>query len=110
MVLAFLRRNVSEKRAFELITLGEEISAGEAYELGLVNRVFDDEMFDQEVTNYVQRFETVSKSAVSLTKTLLYQIDGLALVDALAAGADVNVIARMTTDCRTGISRFLGKK
>ena len=110
MVLAFLRRNVSEKRAFELITLGEEISAGEAYELGLVNRVFDDEVFDQEVTNYVQRFEKVSKSAVALTKTLLYQIDGLALVDALAAGADVNVIARMTTDCRNGITRFLGKK
>ena len=109
MVLAFLRRNVPEKRAFELITFGEEISAAEAHELGLVNRVFDDLTFDQEVANYVQRFEKVSKSAVSLTKALLYQIDGLALVDALAAGADVNVIARMTTDCRNGISRFLGK-
>jgi enoyl-CoA hydratase/carnithine racemase len=52
MVLAILRRNVSEKRAFELITLGEEISSAEAHELGLVNRVFDDLTFDEEVANY----------------------------------------------------------
>src|SRR6185369_773674 len=40
MVMAILRRNVSEKRAFELITRGEEISAGYAKEIGLVNQVF----------------------------------------------------------------------
>src|SRR5213075_317838 len=35
MVMAILRRNVPEKRAFELITLGEEISAADAREIGL---------------------------------------------------------------------------
>src|SRR6185503_2110550 len=35
MVMAILRRNVSEKRAFELITRGEEISAQQAKEMGL---------------------------------------------------------------------------
>jgi methylglutaconyl-CoA hydratase len=110
MVLAILRRNVSEKRAFELITLGEEISAADAREIGLVNRVIDDESFDQEVTSYVQKFEKMSKSAVSLTKALLYQVDGLAFREALAAGVDVNVIARMTEDCRNGVLKFLQKK
>ena len=110
MVLAFLSRNISEKRAFELITLGEDISAAEAHQIGLVNRVFDDETFDQEVTTYVERFVKISKSAVSLTKALLYQIEGLAFRDALATGADVNVIARMSDDYRNGISKFLGKK
>jgi methylglutaconyl-CoA hydratase len=110
MVMAFLGRNISEKRAFELITLGEDISAAEAHQIGLVNRVFDDETFDQEVTTYVERFVKISKSAVSLTKALLYQIEGLAFRDALATGADVNVIARMSDDYRNGISKFLGKK
>jgi len=110
MVLAILRRNISEKRAFELITLGEEISAAEANQAGLVNRVFDDQTFNQEVTRFVQKFEKMSKSAVSLTKSLLYQIDGLAFDDALATGGDVNVIARMSEDCQSGISRFLHKK
>jgi methylglutaconyl-CoA hydratase len=110
MVLAILRRNVSEKRAFELITLGEEIGAEEAKQIGLVNRVFNDDTFDQEVTAYVHRFEKTSKSAVSLTKGLLYQIDGLAFPEALETGLDMNVIARMTEDCQQGIARFLKKR
>src|SRR5919112_3456465 len=52
MVMAILRRNVSEKRAFELITRGGEISAAEAERIGLVNHVFDDEAFDREVKLY----------------------------------------------------------
>lgn len=109
MVLAILRRNVSEKRAFELITRGEEIDAARAKEIGLVNQVFSDESFDADVAAYVQRFTAVSKSAVALTKQLLYQVDGLAFLEALETGVDVNVIARMTDDCQRGIARFLQK-
>ncbi|HKG97489.1 MAG TPA: enoyl-CoA hydratase-related protein, partial [Pyrinomonadaceae bacterium] len=110
MVMAILRRNVSEKRAFELATRGEELSAGEAKELGLVNRVFSDETFAADVEAYVKRFAELSKQAIALTKGLLYQIDGMAFVEALEQGADVNVIARMTEDCQTGIVRFLNHK
>jgi len=109
MVMAILRRNVSEKRAFELLTRGDEIGASHANEIGLVNRVFSDESFAADVSSYVQRFTEVSRSAVALTKRLLYQIDGLAFVEALETGADVNVIARMTEDCQKGIARFLKK-
>ena len=41
MVMAILRRSASEKKAFELITTGVEISAGEAAQFGLVNHVFE---------------------------------------------------------------------
>ena len=110
MVTAILRRNVSEKRAFELLTRGEELSAAEALQVGLVNRVFADESFEDEVMNYVRGFEKTSKSAVALTKTLLYQIDGTSFGNALETGLDVNVIARMTKDCQQGIAKFLEKK
>jgi methylglutaconyl-CoA hydratase len=109
MVLAILKRNVSEKRAFELLTRGAEMGAEEAKQIGLVNQVFSDETFDDEVEAYVSVFETVSKSAVALTKTLLHQTDGMAFTEALETGVDVNVIARMTEDCQRGIARFLKK-
>jgi methylglutaconyl-CoA hydratase len=109
MVMAILRRNVSEKRAFELITRGEQISAAEAKQFGFVNQVFSEEDFESAVTAYVNGFTTVSKSAVALTKTLLYQMDGMSFGDALQTGMDVNVIARMSEDCQEGIARFLKK-
>jgi methylglutaconyl-CoA hydratase len=107
MVMAILRRNVSEKRAFELITRGEEINAAYAKEIGLINQVFNEDTFDEDVNAYVRRFTEVSSTATALTKSLLYQIDGLPFLEALETGADVNVIARMTEDCQQGIAKFL---
>jgi methylglutaconyl-CoA hydratase len=109
IVMAILRRNVSEKRAFELITRGAEISAEQAREFGLVNQVFADEAFEANVRAYVSEFEKMSASAMGLTKTLLYQMDGLAFPEALETGADVNVIARLTDDCRQKVAKFLQK-
>lgn len=109
MVMAILRRNVSEKRAFELVARGAEISAAEAERVGLVNRVYEDEEFEAEAESYVADFARVSRSAVVLTKRLLYQMDGLGFDDALQTGADLNTIARMTEDCRAGVARFLSK-
>src|SRR5437660_651771 len=109
MVTAILRRNISEKKAFELLTLGAEIGAEKAVELGLVNRVFDDQAFADEVETFVRRFQTVSRSAVSLLKRLLYQIDGMDFEDAMQCGSDTNVIALLIEDCQKGIERFLTK-
>src|SRR5687768_8797172 len=109
MVTAILRRNVSEKRAFELLTRGAEISAREAERMGLVNHVYDDTVFESQVEAYVAGFEKVSRSAVMLTKRLLYHMDGMTFDAALQSGADLNAVARMTEDCRQGIARFLKK-
>ena len=110
MVMAILRRNVSEKRAFELITRGGEIGADDALRFGLVNQVFDDETFENDVESYVAGFEKVSRSAVMLTKRLLYHMDGMSFDAALQSGVDTNTIARMTEDCQRGIARFLKKR
>jgi methylglutaconyl-CoA hydratase len=109
MVMAILRRSVSEKRAFELITTGAEISANDAISLGLVNRVFDDEKFDSEAADFVHQFQQLSRSAVALSKRLFYRTDAIAFEEALHAGVDANATARMTADCQEGIARFLKK-
>jgi methylglutaconyl-CoA hydratase len=110
MVMAILRRNVSEKRAFELITRGSEISAVEAERIGLINQVYDDASFEAEVETYLRGFESVSRSAVMLSKRLLYHMDGMTFNAALQSGADLNALARMTEDCQQGIARFLKKR
>ena len=107
MVMAILRRNTSEKRAFELLTLGTELGADEAAAYGLVNRVLDDEAFDDELDVFAHQFDRVSGSAVSLSKRLFYEGDAMTFKDALECGVDTNVIARMAEDCRKGIERFL---
>ncbi|HEX6189576.1 MAG TPA: enoyl-CoA hydratase-related protein [Pyrinomonadaceae bacterium] len=109
MVMAILRRSASEKKAFELITTGVEISAGEAAQFGLVNHVFDRDVFDSELEALAQRLAKISRSALSLSKKLFYSTDGLAFPDGLAAGVDINATARMTKDCRAGVARFLEK-
>jgi methylglutaconyl-CoA hydratase len=109
MVMAILRRSVSEKRAFELITGGEIITARAAFEIGMINRVFADDQFDAEVEAYVTQMATKSASAVSLAKSLLYQMDGMTFETAIEAGIQMNAITRMTEDCKRGVERFLKK-
>ena len=110
MVLAVLRRNVSERKAFELMSIGDQISADEAERLGLVNRILDDEAFADEVDAFLQPILRVSASAISLSKRLLYQTDAVSFEDAVRCGVDINVTARLTEDCRKGIERFLKKR
>jgi methylglutaconyl-CoA hydratase len=110
MVMAILRRSVSEKIAFELIVRGDAITGERAAEVGLITRVLDDEGFEDAVRDYMRSLTSTSASAVALSKYLLYQMDGMTFDAAISAGADLNAIARLTDDCRTGIERFLKKK
>jgi methylglutaconyl-CoA hydratase len=109
MVMAILRRSVSEKRAFELITRGEIISASVAADIGMINRVFTDAQFDAEVEGYITQMSKKSASAVSLAKNLLYHMDGMTFDAAIEAGIQLNAITRMTDDCKRGVERFLKK-
>lgn len=107
MVMAILRRNVSEKRAFELVVRGQPVAAAEAERIGLVNHVWPDGDFDSERDALLADLAARSASAVQLTKRLLYHADGMTFGAAVQAGADVNVVARMTEDTRAGVARFL---
>jgi len=110
MVMAILRRSVSEKRAFELLVSGEIIPARTALEMGMINRVFADTAFDSEAAAYVSKLAAQSTSALSLTKSLLYQMDTLSFEAAISAGVEVDALARTTADYRRGIEQFLKKR
>ncbi len=109
IVMAILRRLVSERRAFELIATGETISAETALAYGMINRVFEAGAFERSVDEFVADLASKSTSALTLAKELFYRTDGMQFATALEAGAEVNAFARTTDDFKRGIEKFLKK-
>jgi methylglutaconyl-CoA hydratase len=107
MVMAILRRSLSEKRAFEMITTGEIISAQTASDYGMINSIFADETFELDVDAFVSKLASKSASAIMLSKRLLYHMDAMGFEAAIEAGVETNAIARMTDDMKRGVERFL---
>src|SRR5690606_4100718 len=77
---------------------------------GLANAVYPRETFDEETHAYLRGFTARSASALRLTKRLLYGMDGMSFEDAIARGAEVNVLARSTEDCRQGVRDFRARR
>lgn len=110
IVATALRRTVSEKHAFELLATGAGVNAEQALALGMINHVYPDAEFDDRVEEYVAALAGKSGTAVSLTKSLLYYIDGMTFESAVQAGVQTNALARMTPDARRGFEQFVQKK
>jgi len=110
MVMAILRRKLTEGQAFELVTMGHRISAEEAHRIGLVNRVMGTDGFDDEVAEFAAELAKRPPSALSLTKALLYEQADLSFAEGMERGAQVNVEARNTDACREGVRAFLNKR
>lgn len=109
LVMTILRRKMGEGRAFELVAQGDRFGAEEARRLGLVNQIWASEDFETGVDDYLRRLAKKPASAVQLTKSLLYELDGLDFDAGIARAAEVNVEARMTDACRAGVRQFLDK-
>jgi methylglutaconyl-CoA hydratase len=110
MVMAILRHKVGEGQAFELVSMGHRVPATEALRMGLVNRVFPAESFSEEVKGFAAELARRPPTALSLIKSLLYEMADLSVADGILRGAEVNVEARMTEDCRAGVREFLAKR
>ena len=109
IVFTMLQRAVNERQAMELALTGEPLSASRAYAIGLINRVYPDAEFDAQADRYVAALAEQSATAISLSKTLLYQTDGLSFESSIEAGVQANVQVRQTADFKRGVERFLKK-
>jgi methylglutaconyl-CoA hydratase len=107
MVMALLRRLVGEKLALDLALTGRVLSADDAHALGLISRVVPDADLDGQAASLAEQLAGLSRSALGLTKKLLYQLDGLSLEEGIALGARINAVARGTPDFREAIAGFL---
>jgi methylglutaconyl-CoA hydratase len=106
MVMALLRRQIGEKRAFELVATGRQVPAREALELGLVSRVVGAEEFESAVEQLVSELSAMPAHALRTTKRLFYSLDATNFEDGIAQAVRVNVEARSTAEFRDGVARF----
>lgn len=110
MVMAMLRRAVTEKVAFDLVGTGRVLTAQEALAIGLVSRVVAPDRFADEATKIAVGLAGASGTALALIKRQLYAIDGLGFEEAIRLGAQVNATARATPDFKAAVRQFLDKK
>ncbi len=110
IVTSQLLRVVGEKRAFEIIALAEPIPAQQALTWGMINRVWPDEDLHEQATAFIDALAEKSATALTLTKDLMYHIDGMTFESAMHAGLYANALARMTPDARAGFDKFVNKK
>jgi methylglutaconyl-CoA hydratase len=106
MVMTLLRRLTGEKRAFDLVATGRQMTAREALELGLVSRVVPASDFDAAIEKLLAELAATPAEALRMTKRLFYELDGMSFEDGVARGARANVEARATADFHEGVRRF----
>jgi methylglutaconyl-CoA hydratase len=107
MVLTLLRRQVGEKVAYDLAATSRLVGAEEARALGLVSRVVPAARLEAEGTATIAALAAASPTALSLTKRLLYELDGATFEEGIHLGARINALARSTPDFRAAVAKFL---
>jgi methylglutaconyl-CoA hydratase len=111
IVSAFLIRKIGEGKARELLLSGRLITADEAVEIGMISRRVAKDKIAEEVDALAQQLiSTASGQSLAVTKTLIDQVQGRPLAEALDLAAQENAKARATDDCKKGIDAFLNKK
>ena len=106
-----LPRRLGERRALELLLSGEPVSAEEALRIGLANRVFPDDRFDELAAESLERLLGMSRAALTLAK------QAVQLARAGPQGAAHRAVNRLyadqlmrTEDAAEGLEAFVQKR
>jgi enoyl-CoA hydratase/carnithine racemase len=90
IVMANLVRQIGRKAAFELVSLGEPVSAERALQLGMVNRVVPDSEVLADSISIAENLAAMARPAMAETKRLFHEVADLPLTSALERGRDTN--------------------
>lgn len=110
IVSAFLRGQIGEKRARDLLLTGRLIKAQEAFEFGLVTRIVPEPELMQAARELARRLLLNSPAAMQATKRLLSEHSHHHLNEEIERAIDANVNARSTEDFKEGVRAFLEKR
>lgn len=105
-----LSRNLARKAAFEMLVTGDFISAEEAREKGLVNRVAAPEALDAEVEALVARIVAKPRVAVALGKALFYRQLETGLAAAYEDAGRTMACNMMDESALEGVQAFIEKR
>lgn len=103
-------RNVSRKRAMEMLVTGRLIDAATAADWGLVNRAVPDGDLDTEVAKLASSIASKSRRVLALGKRAFYAQVERRLDDAYALAGETMACNMLEPDAIEGIDAFLGKR
>ena len=98
MIMALIYRNVPRKKTNELLLLGERLTAWEACEHGLANKVVPPEQFDEAVREWAEKLARKSPLIMRLGKDAMFRQMDMAFADALEFLHSQLTIALSTED------------
>lgn len=111
LVATFLPLRVRGSDLRELLLNPEFVEAPRALEMGLVNRVVPRRELKRAGEELAAEVLTrASSESIARTKRLILETLGRPLAEALHHAAEANAEARLTDDCRHGVSYFLEHK
>jgi len=105
-----LSRNVGRKEAFEMLMTGEFISADQARERGLVNRVTEPDALDAAVAQLVQSILAKPRLAVAMGKALFYRQLETGIAPAYADASQTMACNMMDAAALEGVQAFIDKR
>lgn len=108
--LWFLSRMVGTAVAFRLAATGDPLSAQQALELGLLDKVSAEASFDQEWRAYAAELAAGPTQAYALTKRLVAHAAEHSLEDQLLEEVHAQTRAGKTEDHMEGVTAFLAKR
>jgi 2-(1,2-epoxy-1,2-dihydrophenyl)acetyl-CoA isomerase len=106
----FLPRLVGSARAFELSTMGSKVTAQQAYDWGMVNRVCKAEDLDEEVKKLTDYYANAPTKAIGLMKKMLNKSFNSDLDTMLEYEAYCQEIAGRSKDNKEGVTAFMEKR
>jgi enoyl-CoA hydratase/carnithine racemase len=110
MIMALIYRNVPRKKTNELLLLGDRISAAEAVEFGLANKVVPAGEFDAAVREWAVKLAGKSPVIMRLGKDAMFRQQDMAFLDALEYLHAQLTIALSTDDIVEGVQAFFDKR
>jgi enoyl-CoA hydratase len=110
MIMALIYRNVPRKRTNQLLLLGERISAQEAKEAGVVNKVVAADEFQAAVDDWAGKLAAKSPVIMRLGKDAMFRQQDMAFLDALEYLHAQLSLALSTEDIVEGVTAFFEKR
>jgi enoyl-CoA hydratase/carnithine racemase len=105
-----LSRNVARKAAFEMLVTGDFISAEQARERGLINRVARSGGLDAEVESLVSRIVSKPRVAIAMGKALFYRQLEKPIQAAYADASKTMACNMMDEAALEGVQAFIDKR
>lgn len=106
---AFLAKMVGQKRAREVFFLGRDISAQQAYEMGMVNAVVPHDELEATAWQWAQEILAKSPTAIKMLKFAFNLLDD-GLVGQQVFAGEATRLAYMTDEAKEGRNAFLEKR